>query len=120
MTFRDTLGSIRKVVKEWKFKKRKMNRTTLWEIQKELDSISGVLAAHLLTFKMRCRIKERQKKKLKILEQEEAFWRLKSRAIWVKEGDKNTKFFHKFASSRREKNSIWKISYGKGAFLYSQ
>eukprot|EP00253_Pinus_taeda_P027952 PITA_27952 len=108
------------VVKEWQFKKRQMNRTSLWEIQMELDSISGVLAVHSLTFKMRCCIKELQKKKLKILEQEEAFWRLKSRAIWLKDGDRNTKFFHKFANSRREKNSIWKISDGKGGFLFSR
>lgn len=40
--------------------------------------------------------------------------------IWLKEGDKNTKIFHKFANSRHEKNSIWKISDGIGGFLYSQ
>lgn len=45
---------------------------------------------------------------------------MKSRAIWLKQGDKNTKFFHKFANSRREKNFVWKISDGRGGFLYSQ
>eukprot|EP00253_Pinus_taeda_P022511 PITA_22511 len=120
LTFRDKLASIRKVVKEWQFKKRQLNKTSLRERQMEMDNISGVLVAHLPTFNMRCGIKELQKKKLKILEQEEAFWRLKSRAIWLKEGNKNTKFFHRFASSRCEKKSIWKISDGKGGFLYSQ
>lgn len=35
-------------------------------------------------------------------------------------GDKNTSFFHKFANSRQQKNSIWKISDGNGGFLFSQ
>lgn len=81
LTFREKLDAIKKVVKEWQLKKRQTNRTSLREIQMELDNISGALAADVLTFKMRCRIRELQKEKLKILKQEEAFWRLKSRVI---------------------------------------
>eukprot|EP00253_Pinus_taeda_P009171 PITA_09171 len=120
MTFRDKMESIRKVVKEWQFQKRQAIKKDLQEIQKELDSTAESMASNTLSFEMRCRIKDLQKKKMKILEQEEAFWRLKSRAIWMKEGDRNSKIFHNFANSRREKNSIWKISDGKGGFLYSQ
>jgi hypothetical protein len=37
---------------------------------------------------------------------EEVSWRQKSRVIWLKEGDKSTKFFHSIANSNKRYNSI--------------
>ncbi|KAF2302890.1 hypothetical protein GH714_010306 [Hevea brasiliensis] len=44
----------------------------------------------------------------------ESLWRPKSRVQWVKEGDKNTKFFHLAASNRRRKNFIGCIKTSSG------
>ena len=40
---------------------------------------------------------------------EEISWRQKSRETWLKEGDKNTGFFHKMANSNRRRNCLKKI-----------
>ena len=40
---------------------------------------------------------------------EEISWRQKSRVLCVKEGDRNTKFFHRIANSHRRVNSIERL-----------
>ncbi|XP_065623458.1 uncharacterized protein LOC136064919 [Quercus suber] len=42
----------------------------------------------------------------KLLSLEEISWRQKSRMLWIKEGDNNTKFFHKVANSHRRFNHL--------------
>ncbi|KAB5524821.1 hypothetical protein DKX38_022570 [Salix brachista] len=41
-----------------------------------------------------------------LLDQEELFWKQKSRNTWLKEGDRNTHFFHLSTIIRRRKNKI--------------
>jgi len=41
-----------------------------------------------------------------LLEQEEIVWVQRARANWLKHGDRNTNFFHHYASSRRKKNLV--------------
>lgn len=43
---------------------------------------------------------------------EESKWRQKSRLRWLKEGDKNTSFFHFVSKSRRAKNHIFRLKVG--------
>lgn len=41
-----------------------------------------------------------------LFSQEELYWRQWSKQLWLKDGDHNTKFFHRFATHRRKSNLL--------------
>lgn len=45
----------------------------------------------------------------KILKLEETMWYQRLRALWLKDGDKNSSFFHKKTLNRKKRNTIDKI-----------
>ena len=51
-------------------------------------------------------VREKETKRDELLVRDENLLRLKSIAIWIKEGDNNTKFFHSFPNNRRNLNTI--------------
>jgi hypothetical protein len=56
-----------------------------------------------------CKAKELSELVEIILEREELHWLQRARANWLTQGDRNTKFFHQFASARRKRNMIKKL-----------
>ncbi|CAM8960612.1 unnamed protein product [Rhodiola kirilowii] len=48
---------------------------------------------------------------------EELFWKQRSRVDWLREGDRNTRFFHQRASHRRKVNRIEKLMSSKGDWI---
>jgi hypothetical protein len=54
------------------------------------------------------------------LEREEVKWRQKSRELWLKEGDRNSKFFHLSTLVRRRKNYITEIQLDSGRWIHSK
>lgn len=44
---------------------------------------------------------KKEKELLKVIDQEEIYWRQRSRTQWLKEGDSNTSYFHRIANGRR-------------------
>lgn len=47
-----------------------------------------------------------------LIKAEEILWRQKSKCLWLKEGDRNTKYFQKMANSHRRNNCIDKLKVG--------
>lgn len=44
-----------------------------------------------------------------VLKQDETMWYQRSRSIWLKDGDKNSAFFHQKVSHRKKRNTIKKL-----------
>ena len=63
-------------------------------------------------------VREKELKREELMAREEELLRLKSRAIWIKEGDKNTKFFHLFSTHKRNMNTILTIKDMNAELVY--
>jgi hypothetical protein len=55
-----------------------------------------------------------------LLEKEELYWVQRGRVNWLKHGDQNTAFFHRFASARRKRNFIKCLKNDAGNVLDDQ
>ncbi|XP_057459108.1 uncharacterized protein LOC130749749 [Lotus japonicus] len=84
---------------------RKISDQQAWlqELQRKTQTEQVIMASH-----------EAAKELDSLLEQEEIWWSQRSRATWLKHGDKNSKFFHHKASQRRKRNMIELIRDDRG------
>lgn len=51
--------------------------------------------------------------------QEEIIWKKKYRILWLQEGEKNTKFFHRSARTKSNSNRTLKIKDAEGKYYES-
>jgi hypothetical protein len=95
---RDHFGNVTKQLKE---KSEQLQRA---------EESSAVGNGHDLVISIRKEVQE-------LLLREENMWRQRSRTSWLKEGDRNTRFFHSKASQRRRRNSLVFLRLENGAII---
>ncbi|CAN1218975.1 Transposon TX1 uncharacterized 149 kDa protein [Linum perenne] len=101
----DNLKTLHKIIHRWKRQNQINSRHRLLEIQRELKEVqSGVFDEDAATTQ-RIFLRELNDTWRK----EEQFWKQRSRVGWLREGDRNTKFFHASVIQRKLKNSINKL-----------
>ncbi|XP_056846710.1 uncharacterized protein LOC130497708 [Raphanus sativus] len=102
------ISSCRKALSEW----RRQNNINSAKLVEELkEKVEGLYADdNATTEEIAAALKELSD----ALKAEEMFWKQKSRVFWLREGDRNTKFFHALTKQRRARNKITQLLDGNG------
>ncbi|CAN6698380.1 unnamed protein product [Malus baccata var. baccata] len=109
----EKLKLLRKSLTVW-YKGR--GRNSLKQIQQLKDEIRAAYTSNGFASKD---VKQKEKELFVAHQKEEAYWKVKSRNQWLREGDKNTKFFHAQTIKRRRFNSIRGIEDARGIWQES-
>jgi hypothetical protein len=114
------LTNLKQLSTIWLKEKRKTEQADISRIEKELDELHHLQIQDISNKDYHFRIRELELARLSFLREDEERWRLKSRMLWLAGGDKNSRYFHRFASARRAKKHIWDIDVEDGSTLHTQ
>lgn len=106
----EKLKYLKQVVIKWQVKKQQAMKADLVLVEEQMATLFHNNPSHIFATEDLNLLQELTRKKNEILAHEEATWRLRSKATWIEKGDKNTSFFHKYASQRRSHNTIWDLT----------
>jgi hypothetical protein len=93
----------------WLREKTKANSEELKKVMDALQDLFKENSSGVFLVEELSSLKSLEDKNKHLLDLEEVEWKLKSRAIWLVEGDNNTNFFHKFASHKKNYNTILEL-----------
>ena len=99
------MDAVHRDLHEWDRKVLKGPPIRLNEAQKELEKLMQVP----FTNEVRSRQKELSVLIENLLDQEEIFWAQRGNVRWLRRGDRNSQYFHNFASARKRRNLIKKL-----------
>jgi hypothetical protein len=117
--FQQKLKNLKKTLKLWN----KHTFGSIFDSQKELMQQMGEIQQRIREQGLTDDLKDQEIRVNQKLEdrkkQEEILWKQKSRVLWLKEGECNTKFFHRTAIQRRHSNKITHLISDEGETIHS-
>eukprot|EP00253_Pinus_taeda_P025512 PITA_25512 len=112
--FMENLKRLKKATISWAKDKKLKQSEEMSRIREELKHMESMETDGYSSQASKDRILFLEKQQNKTLLEKEEEWRIKSRAIWLKAGDENTRFFHNFAKGRKSANTIWRLKDEEG------
>ena len=103
------LKRLKGIVNLWEKNQKKIRTSLMSAIDCEILTLLEACPYGILTKAESDHLTTLKAQKEKLLVHESLTWKLKSRVNWIELGDANTKFFHGFASARKNFNAIWAI-----------
>lgn len=104
------LFRLKQEIKKWTKDVGKKEENRINELMQEMDTLDSFESKSMLTADLN---EKRNNLRLELanrLHMEGISWKQKVKEKWIKDGDKNTKYFHSLASHRRMTNYVEKIT----------
>jgi hypothetical protein len=101
---------LKKRVKSWAILQKIKNTHRFSQLEESIQSLILEHTTGTRSLELESKLKTLEEERNRLLLAEEEHWHQKRRAIWIKCGDQNTKFFHHFASYRRNHKHIWELN----------
>jgi len=117
--FVKNLTELKHIVIEWAKVKKAKDDEQLITVEENIRALTDENNLGFTTVENKTRLVELEQQKQNILKSREESIRLRSRAIWLKAGDENSRFFHNFANGRRMENTIWNLPLPDGGMADS-
>ncbi|XP_058756417.1 uncharacterized protein LOC131629650 [Vicia villosa] len=115
--FLQNIRSTREGIKEWKFETFDEVRRNKAVVMRRLEGIQRKLQQHYNYGGMKRLEAHLQKELSTILKQEELIWFQRAKTNWLKDGDRNTRYYHMKASTRRKRNKIHMLKDKNGTWV---
>eukprot|EP01018_Ginkgo_biloba_P022058 Gb_03022 [translate_table: standard] len=110
LQFAANLKKLKQATIGWAHTKKIKEAKELFEVESKLEVLYVSEGVGYLSEESKAEMTTLEQRRRKLLDEKEAAWRLKSRALLLSKGDENSKVFHQHANHRKNVNTIWKIN----------